>query len=104
MQICRGGVDIGNDVMMGPNCTIYTQNHRFDQLDIPMIKQGFYEEEKVTIEDDVWIGGNVTILPGVVIGKGAVVGASTVVTKSVPEYSVFVGNPGRVVKYRTDLK
>ena len=54
----------------------------------------------VIIEDDVWIGSRVTILPGVTIGEGSVIGASAVVAKSVPPYSVVVGNPAKIVKTR----
>ena len=53
---------IGSDVMMGPDCVIYTRNHRFDRLDIPMREQGYGPVEPVEIGDDCWIGGRVTIL------------------------------------------
>lgn len=95
-----GEVEIGKYVMMGTFCTVYTQNHAFSRTDIPMCFQGADVEKKVVIEDDVWIGGNVTILPGVHVHKGAIIGASAVVTKDVPEYAVVAGNPARVVKYR----
>ncbi len=65
-----------------------------------MDQQGFAEEKPVVIEDDVWIGSRVTILPGVTIGRGSVVGAAAVVTKDVPPYSVVAGNPAKVVKTR----
>lgn len=52
----------------------------------------------ITIEEDCWIGGNVTILCGVTIGKGTVIGAGSVVTKDIPAESVAVGNPARVIK------
>jgi len=58
------------------------------------------DDRGIVIEDGVWVGGNATILHGVQIGGGSVVGASTVVTKSVPPYSVVVGNPGRIVRQR----
>lgn len=96
----QGNVKIGDHVMMGPEVYIYTQNHKMDRTDIPMDEQGFAEEKAVVIEDDVWIGSRVTILPGVTIGKGSVIGASAVVTKDVPPYSVAAGNPARVVKSR----
>lgn len=95
-----GEVVIGNYVMMGPDCVIHTINHSFSRTDIPMIQQGFGEEQKVIIEDDVWIGSNVIILPGVIIGKGTVIGASSVVSKSIPEYSVVVGNPAKIIRNR----
>lgn len=98
--ILSGEVYIGKNVMMGPKCTIYTRNHSFSRIDIPMCKQGFCDEEPVYIGDDVWIGGNVTILPGVRIGKGSIIGAGAVITKDVPEYAVVGGNPFRIIKYR----
>jgi acetyltransferase-like isoleucine patch superfamily enzyme len=54
----------------------------------------------VIIEDNVWIGGGSIILPGVTIGSGAVIGAGSIVIKSVPPFSVAVGNPARVIKAR----
>lgn len=95
-----GKCTIGKYVMMGPNCTIYSQNHDFSDISIPMAVQGFSEEKEVEIGDDVWIGGNVTILPGVKIGSHAVIGACSVVTKDVPEYAVVAGNPAQVKKFR----
>lgn len=91
---------IGNNVMMGEQCFIYTVNHAYDRLDIPMIKQGVSECEPVMIGNDVWIGSRVTILPGVKIGNGVVIGAGSVVTKDVPDYAVIGGNPAKVIKYR----
>lgn len=86
--------------MMGPNVIIYTQNHRTDRTDIPMREQGMCEIKPVTIEDDVWLGARVCILPGVTIGKGSIIGACAVVSKSIPPYSLAVGNPAKVVKTR----
>jgi len=99
-SLIQGNVTIGEHVMMGPEVYIYTQNHCFDNIDIPMDSQSFCEEKSVEIEDDVWIGSRVTILPGVTVGKGSVIGASAVVTKDVPPYSVVAGNPAKVVKTR----
>ena len=93
-------VVIGKYVMMGPNVKIYSINHKFDDLSIPMCFQGFQNSKKVTIEDDVWIGANVIILPGVTIGKGSVIGAGSVISKNVDEYSIMVGNPAVKVKSR----
>ena len=91
---------IGNNVMMGPRCTIYTRNHAFDDITVPMREQGFQEEKPVYIGDDVWIGGNVIILPGVRIGSHSIIGAGSVVTKDIPEYAIAAGNPAQVKKYR----
>ena len=76
-----GDITIGNNVMMGTNCIIYTVNHRFDDINIPMNKQGVQESKPVVIGNDVWIGGRVTILPGVHIGDGAIVGAGGLLQK-----------------------
>lgn len=99
---CRlyGRVIIGNHVMMGRECFIYTYNHETSRTDIPMQEQGGTAERPVYIGNDVWIGSRVTILPGVTIGNGAIIGASSVVTKDVPPYAVACGNPAKVVKYR----
>lgn len=94
-----GPLKIGNDVMIGPDVMIFTQNHRNDRLDIPMRLQTD-PKKPVVIEDDVWIAARVIILPGVTVHKGAIVGAGAVVTKDVPEYAVVGGNPARVIKYR----
>lgn len=98
-----GDVRIGNDVMMGTNCIIYTRNHAFDRIDIPMRQQGFNEVKPVIISNDVWIGGRVTILPGVHVGEGAVIGAGAVVTKNVPPYAIVAGNPASIIKYRKEI-
>ena len=90
--------------MMGPEVVIYTRNHNTANPDVPMREQGMGEVKPVVIEDDVWIGARVCILPGVTVGTGSVLGAYTVVTKDVPPYSVVVGNPGKVVKNRKDIK
>lgn len=95
-----GPVKIGKFVNMGPDVIIYTRNHAHDRTDITMQEQGFEEYKEVCIDDDVWIGGRVIILPGVKIGKGCIIGAGAVVSKDVPPYSIAVGNPAKVVKSR----
>ena len=91
---------IGNDVMMGPQCIIYTRNHKFDDLTKSMNTQGFQDEKPVVIGDDVWIGGRVIILPGVHIGSHSIIGAGAVVAKDVPEWAIVAGNPATVKKFR----
>ena len=98
----QGKSIIGSNVMMGPECMIFARNHAFSRTDIPMREQGFEPEKPVVIEDDVWIGARVTILPGVKVGTGAVLGAGAVVTKDVPPYAIVGGNPAKVLKYRKE--
>ncbi len=95
-----GKTIIGDDVMMGPECMIFTINHCTDSVEIPMAEQGNTKEQPVIIGDDVWIGARVTILPGVEIGKGSIVSAGAVVTKSFPPYSVIGGVPAKLIKSR----
>ncbi len=93
---------IGSHVMMGEDCTIITRNHRFERTDITMMNQGFEEEKPVYIGNDVWIGDHVIILPGVQIADGCIIGAGSVVTHSVPEYSIVAGNPAKVIRSRVE--
>lgn len=95
-----GPVRIGQNVMMGPEVMVFTVNHRFDRVDVPMRQQGNLPSQSVTIKDDVWIGARAIILPGVNVAKGAIVAAYAVVTKNVPEYAIVGGNPARIIKYR----
>lgn len=95
----RGPVVIGSKVMFGPGVSIFSENHGFENNDMPMITQPT-TRRGVTIGSDVWIGSNSTILDGVNIGDGSVIGANSVVTESVPPYSIAVGAPARVIKKR----
>ena len=99
-------IRIGKDVMMGPEVLIIgqNQNHRIDDLTIPMRLQGYKESLPVVIEDDVFLGARVIVLPGIRIGSGAVIGAGAIVTKDVPPFAICVGNPARIVRYRNELK
>lgn len=96
---------IGNYVLFGPNVTIRGGNHRLDVIgrymyDIKEEEKLSENDQDVIIEDDVWIGCNVTILKGVTIGRGSVVAAGAVVTKSCAPYSIIGGNPARLIKMR----
>ena len=90
-----GEIRIGADVLIGPSARIYTPTHALDPVLRP---QGWERVDPVTIEDGVWLGGNVVVCPGVTIGARSVVGAGSVVTKDVPPDVVVAGNPARVVK------
>lgn len=96
----QDNVKIGANVMMGEGCMIFTANHAFDRIDVPMINQGFQKSKEVVISDDVWIGARVTILPGVRIGRGVIVGAGAVVTKDIENYMIVGGNPAKVIGKR----
>lgn len=94
-----GKVKIGNDVQIAPNVSIYTAGH---PIHPDSRKSGYEYGIDVTIGDNVWLGGNVCIMPGVTIGENAVIGAGSVVTKDIPANVVAVGNPCRVVKEITE--
>ena len=96
----RGGVTIGDNVMMAPEVVFYTSNHCHQSTEVPMLQQGYTPIKPIYVEDDVWIGRRVIVLPGVTIGKGSIIGAGAVVAKDIPPYSVAVGNPAVVVKSR----
>jgi len=92
----EASVIIGDDCFIGPNVSIYTACHSTD----PVERNTRQEWAKpVTIGNNVWIGGSVTILPGVTIGDNVTIGAGSVVTKDIPSNSVAVGNPCKVIKH-----
>lgn len=95
----QGGVQIGNDVIMGPGVRVFSENHVFLDSNVPIRVQG-ESRIGVVIEDDCWIGAGSTVLDGVVVGRGSVVAAGAVVTNTVPEYSVVAGVPARVLSDR----
>jgi len=95
----KGGIFIGDNVMMGPDVVILTQGHKHNDISRPMNEQGF-KMAPVIIEDDVWIGIRAIILSGVKIGRSSIIGAGAVVTKDVPPFSIVAGNPAKVIKKR----
>lgn len=96
---CYGGLTIGNNVQFSRNITVYTANHDFRGDVLPYNNK--YLTGPVTIEDNVWVGMNVSILPGVTIGKNSILGMNAVITKDVPENAIVVGN-NRIIGYRTE--
>ena len=96
-------IEIGNDVMIAYDVNIIDTDHRFSDLETPMISQGIVTKP-IIIEDDVWIGSKAVILNGVTIGKGSIVAAATVVNKSVPPYSVVGGVPCKILFSRKDQR
>ena len=96
---CKGGLQIGNDVLIGHDVSILTNSHNHSEVDIPINRQG-ETMKQVTIGNNVWIGAKVTILMGVSIGDNTIIGANAVVTKSVPEGVIVAGVPAKVIKNR----
>lgn len=94
-----GKVRIGKNAQIAPNVSIYTAGHPVH----PDTRNSGYEYGiAVTIGDDVWIGGNVVILPGVTIGDRAVIGAGSVVTGNIPANAIAAGNPCKVIRMITE--
>lgn len=89
----QGGIEIGDNVLIGHSVVIATLNHDFTPE-----KRADMTPKRVKIGSNVWIGSNAVILPGVTIGEGSVIGAASVVTKDVPPFSIAVGNPAKVIK------
>ena len=88
-------VKFGNNVFVAPNCAFYTAGH---PLDYKERNKGLEYAKPIKVGNNVWIGGNVTVLPGVSIGDNVVIGAGSVVTKDIPSNVIVVGNPCRVIK------
>lgn len=96
---CSGKITIGKNVMFGPKCSLFAENHVFSDITSSIKSQGV-QQKGITIEDDCWIGSNVTILDGVTIGKGSVIGAGTLVAKDIPAGSVVVDKRDKVMRVR----
>jgi len=95
----QGGVKIGDLVIIGPDVKIFSENHFFYDLKIPIKYQG--ENRKgVVIEDNCWIGAGAIILDGVILGSGTIVAAGSVVNKSFPSNSIIGGIPAKFIKNR----
>ncbi len=95
----EGGLTIGRHVHAGMGLTIFTTNHDFRSGEAIPYAPGDLAEP-IAIEDFVWIGANVSIVPGVTVGEGAVIGMGAVVTKDVPKGAIVGGNPARALGYR----
>jgi len=96
-NVIIGPVTLGNYVMLAQNIVISGLNHGYEDVTLPPRVQKVVTKQ-ITINDNVWIGANCVVTAGVTIGKHAVIGAGSVVTKNIPDYSVAVGNPARVIK------
>ena len=88
-------VAIGTDVLIGPNCSLYTAIHPTE----PGPRRAKWESSApITLEDNVWLGGSVVVCPGVTIGENSIIGAGAVVTRDIPANCIAAGNPARVIK------
>lgn len=98
---CINKINIGNNVLFASKVFIEDHSHgeinKFN-LEIPPAHRRLFSKGPVVIENDVWIGEGVAILPNVTIGSNSIIGANSVVTKSFPAYSIIAGNPARLVK------
>ncbi len=95
-----GGIEMGDNVLLGPGVKIWSANHVFDDVETPIIDQGF-EYKRVIIGSNVWIGANAFIMPGAVIGDGCVISAGSVIGgKTIPPYKILAGNPARIIGSR----
>lgn len=104
------GVYFGDNILIANRVYFRAANHKYELLHVPInqqghespqfpYKEGFYS---IVVEDNVWIGTNVTILPGVKIGEGSIVAAGAVVTKDIPAYAICGGVPAKILRYRND--
>lgn len=97
----HGKIHIGQNCLVAMHTCIISANHSIPPRHLAIRNLPDIRKE-IFIEDDVWIGAGVNILSGVTVGKGAVIGAGSVVTKDLPPYSISVGNPAKVIKYRNE--
>ncbi len=91
-------IEIEDDVLFGPNVSIYAHDHLYADTSTPIRNQGL-RQGAVRVKRGAWLGVNSVILPGVTIGKSSVVGAGAIVTRDVPDGSVVAGNPARIIKH-----
>jgi acetyltransferase-like isoleucine patch superfamily enzyme len=95
----RGNVEIGDDVIIGPNSSIFSENHNFENNKVLIREQGV-SRKGVKIEKGVWIGSRSVILDGVTVGENSIVAAGSVVNKDVSPYSIVGGVPAKLIKMR----
>jgi acetyltransferase-like isoleucine patch superfamily enzyme len=96
-NVLIGPVRIGDNVILAQNIVVSGLNHSYENIHLPISKQKV-STAIITIEDECWVGANAVITAGVTLGKHSVIAAGSVVTKTIPPYSVVVGNPARVIK------
>lgn len=95
----EGGIELGNDVICGPNVVIVASNYRYDRLGVPLEEQGV-TSQGIRIGNNVWIGANSVVLDGSVIGDNSIVAAGSVVNRRFPANVIIQGNPAKVILRR----
>ena len=96
---CSGQVKIGSNVMFGPKCSLFAENHVFKDKNTNIKQQGVVQQG-IVIGDNCWIGSNCIILDGVTIGEGCVIGAGTLINKNISSYSIIVDKRNKFIKIR----
>jgi acetyltransferase-like isoleucine patch superfamily enzyme len=94
-----GPVNIGKNVLLGQHASFHAENHIFTSVDVPIQRQGV-TRIGITIDDDCWVGANVTFLDGCKVGRGCVVAAGSVVRGEIPPFSVIGGVPAKIIRSR----
>ncbi|MGG0185079.1 acyltransferase [Bacillus rhizoplanae] len=94
-----GGIEIGNDVIMGQSIRFHAQNHNYNDINKLIREQGV-NQKGIKIGSDCWVGSGVVFLDGVKVGNGCIIGANTLVNKDIPDNTIAVGNPVRIIKQR----
>lgn len=102
-NVLIGPVTVGDDVMLAQNIVMSGLNHGYQDVTIPPHDQPV-TKNRISVENEVWIGANSVVVAGVTIGRHSVVAAGSVVTKDVPAYSVVAGNPARVIKMYNSVR
>jgi acetyltransferase-like isoleucine patch superfamily enzyme len=103
-NVIIGPVTIGNNIIFAQNIVVSGLNHEYRDVSLPIVKQNV-STKLIEIGDDSWIGANAVITAGSKIGKHCVIGAGAVVTGTIPDYSIAVGNPARIIKqYNSSTK
>lgn len=99
--VSMDGVRIGKSVLTAGGCYISTGNYEFNDPDMPVMDQNLYTSGPVTIGDGAWIGTRATILDGVRIGANSIIGAGALVNDDIPDKSIAVGIPAKIIRQRT---
>ena len=99
VMFVRGKVEIGDDVIIGPNVTIVSENHNHEMNDLPIRLQGV-SRKGIKIGNNCWLGANVTVLDGVTIGDTSIIAAGSLVNKDVGSNCIFGGVPAKLIRQR----